>query len=176
MAPSPGSTIKIEKVTPPTYSPMSVFPPIADVIDVTKKEKPGKGFCLLMEDLMDAGLSTSADILVLEESALTAIGNMGWPHAWALRNFAKRLALPVLGMNGSYQEPELGELPNLRLAHIKTEKGAVSSVIKKEALKKEDSIISIYESFEVTRKDSPDVIEVNNSGESDSESEDEVEG
>ena len=155
---------------------MSVFPPIADVIDVAEKEKPGKGFCLLMEDLMDAGLSTSADILILEESALTAIGNMGWPHAQALHNFAKRLVLPVLGMNGSYQEPELGELPNLRLAHIKTEKGAVSSVIKKEALKKEDSIISIYESFEVTRKDSPDVIEVNNSGESDSESEDEVEG
>ncbi|KAM6497032.1 hypothetical protein JOM56_007505 [Amanita muscaria] len=74
-----------------------------------KIERPGKGFHLLLEDLLDAGLLTSADILILEESALTVIGGMGWPHAWALRNFSKHLTLPLLGMRGlQWLEPEFG--------------------------------------------------------------------
>lgn len=144
-----------EVTQPYSHRPIE-YPPTADVIELAEKERPGKGFHLLLEDLLDAGLLTSADILILEESALTVIGRMGWPHARALRNFSKRLTLPLLGMRGlQWLEPEFGELPDLALARIKTELKAPSPI------KKEDSMFRVqcYDS------NSPDIIEVSDSEE-----------
>jgi hypothetical protein len=143
----PNSESLEEIVTP------SLFPPVSDVIKLAEEEKPGKGFRQIMDDLLDAGLLSSDHILLLEEGALAAIGYMGLPHARALRNFAKRLVLPVLGLRGNYLQPELGELPNVRPTDVKFKLESSTST----SIKREDSG---YSDFLRNYTNDSDIIEI----------------
>ena len=50
---------------------------------------------------------TSEQILLVPEDVLSIIGIMGVARARILHNYAKRVVLPVLGLSGTHEEPEL---------------------------------------------------------------------
>ena len=77
------------------------------MIEKIKVDKPGKGFDGLLYALLEAGMVTSEQILLVPEDILSVIGIMGVACARILRNYAKRVVLPVLGLSGTYEEPEL---------------------------------------------------------------------
>ncbi|KAF8234676.1 hypothetical protein L208DRAFT_1006158, partial [Tricholoma matsutake] len=97
---SPSSSI-----TCPTAS--SLFPPVSDVIKMIEFDKPGKGFDRLLYVMLEAGMVTSEQILLVPEDVLSVIGVMGQARARILRNYAKRVVLPMLGLVGKYEEPEI---------------------------------------------------------------------
>lgn len=97
---SPSSSI-----TCPTAS--SLFPPVSDVIKMIEYDKPGKGFDRLLYAMLEAGMVTSEQILLVPEDVLSVIGVMGQARARILRNYAKRVVLPMLGLAGKYEEPEI---------------------------------------------------------------------
>lgn len=97
---SPSSSI-----TCPTAS--SLFPPVSDVIKMIEFDKPGKGFDRLLYAMLEAGMVTSEQILLVPEDVLSVIGVMGQARARILRNYAKRVVLPMLGLVGKYEEPEI---------------------------------------------------------------------
>ena len=97
---SPSSSI-----TCPTAS--SLFPPVSDVIKMIEVDKPGKGFDRLLYAMLEAGMVTSEQILLVPEDVLSVIGVMGQARARILRNYAKHVVLPMLGLAGNYEEQEI---------------------------------------------------------------------
>jgi hypothetical protein len=69
-------------------------------------EQPGKFWNQLEEFLWEAGVNSSEHILLADPTVLALVGNMGTQQATVLRNYAKRVILPVLGFQGTYQEDE----------------------------------------------------------------------
>ena len=56
------------------------------------------------EFLWEAGVNSSEHILLADPTVLALVGNMGAQQATVLHNYAKRVVLPVLGLQGTYQE------------------------------------------------------------------------
>jgi hypothetical protein len=61
--------------------------------------------------LLEAGITTSEQLLLLPEDVVSVIGDMGQARARILRNYAKRIVLPVLGLRGNYEDPEIAVDP-----------------------------------------------------------------
>ena len=67
-------------------------------------ERPGIFWSQLEEFLWEAGVNSSEHILLADPTVLALVGNMGAQQATVLRNYAKHVVLPVLGLQGTYQE------------------------------------------------------------------------
>ena len=109
-------------ISPPPYSamvnagylpsldrsqPFKTFPPVQDVVELVEVDEPGQQFGRLVDFLLEAGIFSSEQILLCPEDMLCVIGNMGLAQARILRNYAKHMVLPVLGLQGNYEEPDL---------------------------------------------------------------------
>jgi hypothetical protein len=75
-------------------------------------DKPGQGFGTFEESLMEAGVVLASQVVMLPEDVLSVIGDMGKARARIIRNYAKRIILPLLGLQGNYDEPEISASPN----------------------------------------------------------------
>ena len=53
------------------------------------------------------GITTAEQLLLIPEDVLSVIGNMGPARARVLRNYTKRVILPLLGLRGDYEDPEI---------------------------------------------------------------------
>ena len=87
---------------------------MGEVIALIKVDKPGENFEELGDILLEAGIATSEQILLLPEDVLCVVGNMGQAQARILRNYAKRIVLPLMGLRGNYQEPEIVVDPEVK--------------------------------------------------------------
>jgi hypothetical protein len=100
-------TIPITHVSNPRYSPILTYPSISTLLQILEVEKPGQNFGVMERCLTEAGLVSSHMIILLPENVLSTIGGMGQGRARILRNYAKRLVLPLLGLQRNYDEPEI---------------------------------------------------------------------
>jgi hypothetical protein len=69
-------------------------------------ERPGLYWNQLEIFLREAGIYSSEHVLLADPTVLALVGNMGPQQAVVLRNYAKRIILPLLGLRGTYQEDE----------------------------------------------------------------------
>lgn len=76
------------------------------MIALLDSERPGKYWNQLDIFLREAGIYSSEHILLADATVLALVGNMGTHQATILRNYAKRVVLPVLGLKYTYQEEE----------------------------------------------------------------------
>jgi hypothetical protein len=77
------------------------------LLDILHADKPEWGFDKLENDLVVAGFFTADQVLIPPESVLMFLGDMGLARARALCNYARRLVLPILGLLGNYDQPEI---------------------------------------------------------------------
>ena len=80
---------------------------MTEVIALLVVNRPGENFGELQNILLEAGIVTAEQLLLLPEDVLCVIGDMGQARARILRNYAKRVVLPLMGLRGNYEEPEL---------------------------------------------------------------------
>jgi hypothetical protein len=83
------------------------YPPIQLILKLIEADHPGQGFGELETPLLDAGLVASSQLVLLPEDVLSVIGDIGRKRARTLRNYAKRAVLPLLGLRGTYEQPEI---------------------------------------------------------------------
>ncbi|KAG1837557.1 hypothetical protein DFJ58DRAFT_626668, partial [Suillus subalutaceus] len=112
-----------ETPSPPPLSQQCHFESAAQIPNTTLPDYPKIGVLLALIDaerpelqiqelemsLLDAGVVLSSQVMLLLEDVLSVVGNMGQKQARILRNFAKRIVLPLLGLLNSYEEPEIEE-------------------------------------------------------------------
>jgi hypothetical protein len=106
--------------SPNSPAEFNIFPLVGEVTKLIEADKPGQGFGELEQVLLEAGLFTSEQILLLPEDVLSAISEIGRPQARILCNYAKCLVLPLLGLLRNYKEPEIEldpEVKNKRVRH-----------------------------------------------------------
>jgi len=84
-----------------------IYPPIRAILELINTDKPELQFGELEISLLEAGVISSHQVVLLPEEVLCLIGNMGLERARLLRNYAKRVVLPLLGVLGNYDEPEI---------------------------------------------------------------------
>ncbi|KAF8890354.1 hypothetical protein BD779DRAFT_1671320 [Infundibulicybe gibba] len=106
----PGHIPQIQPSAPShmTHIPYPIqpsFPHIQEVLQLVDENKPGEDFWELKELLLNAGLFSSEQILMLPEDVLGVI--VGLPQARVLRNYARHLVLPILGVHCNHDEPEI---------------------------------------------------------------------
>jgi hypothetical protein len=77
------------------------------LLELVQVNKPGQRFSELEESLLGVGVFTSDQVILLPEEVLAIIGNMGLARARILCNYAKRAVLPLLGLDGDYDEAEI---------------------------------------------------------------------
>jgi hypothetical protein len=92
----------------------NIFPPVGEVVNLIKAENPQKDFEELEKNLLEAGIFTSEQILLLPEDVLCVIGFMKRPQARILRNYAKQMVLPLMGLCDNYEEPEIVEYESIK--------------------------------------------------------------
>ncbi|KAG1851556.1 hypothetical protein C8R48DRAFT_612642 [Suillus tomentosus] len=85
------------------------YPKIGVLLVLIDAEKPELRIRELETSLLDAGVVLSSQVMLLPEDVLSVIGDMGQKQARILRNYAKRIVLPLLGLISSYEEPEIEE-------------------------------------------------------------------
>jgi hypothetical protein len=90
----------------PAARGQNIFPPLSSVMALLASERPGIFWNQLEEFLWEAGVNSSEHILLADPTVLALVGNMGTQQATVLRNYAKRVVLPVLGLQETYQEDE----------------------------------------------------------------------
>jgi hypothetical protein len=83
---------------------------VEEVIKLVEVDKPDRQFRQLLDYLLEAGITSSEELLLCPEDVLGVIGHMGLSRARILRNYSKRIVLPALGLQGNYEEPEIGIL------------------------------------------------------------------
>lgn len=83
------------------------YPPIKQLLNILHADKPEWGFDKLENDLVVEGFFTADQVLIPPESVLMFLGDMGLARARALCNYARRLVLPILGLPGNYDQPEI---------------------------------------------------------------------
>jgi hypothetical protein len=112
---SSGPALALSTFAPPSLHASSspnpfeakLFPPVSEVIALVEVDKPGEALGELESVLLEAGIVTSEQLLLLPEDVLCVIGYMGQARARILRNYARRIVLPLLGLRGNYEEPEI---------------------------------------------------------------------
>ena len=82
--PSQPCTFSNLSAAPPYYGP-----PIQQVLNLIKANKPGQGFSKLEETLGEEGLVSLCQVVILPEYVVSVIGNMGAKKARILCNYAK---------------------------------------------------------------------------------------
>ncbi|KAG2090411.1 hypothetical protein BD769DRAFT_1679693 [Suillus cothurnatus] len=85
------------------------YPGIGALLGLINVDEPELQFTDLETSLLDAGVVSSSQVILLPEDVLSIIGNMGQKQARVLCNYAKRIILPLLGLINSYEEPEIQE-------------------------------------------------------------------
>lgn len=98
---------------PPTVPPFD-YPLIAQALELIEADKPGQGFSEFENSLVEAGVVLASQAVMLPEDVLSVIGNMGNARARIIRNYAKRVVLPLLGLQGNYDEPEITVSENIQ--------------------------------------------------------------
>ncbi|KAG2140763.1 hypothetical protein BD769DRAFT_1333934, partial [Suillus cothurnatus] len=96
---------------PPLSQPCSTdnYPGIGALLGLINIDEPELQFTDLETSLLDAGVVSSSQVILLPEDVLSVIGDMGQKRARVLRNYAKHIILPLLGLINSYEEPEIQE-------------------------------------------------------------------
>jgi hypothetical protein len=56
----------------------------------------------------------ASQAVMLPKDVLSVIGDMGKARARVIRNYARRVVLPLLGLQGNYDEPEITVSTNRR--------------------------------------------------------------
>jgi hypothetical protein len=97
----------------------SIFPPVEDVIKLIMADRPAQGFSELKQVLLEAGLFTSEQILLLPEDVLSAISDIGRPQAKILCNYAKHIVLPLLGLLRNYKKPKIKLNPEVQNKRVR---------------------------------------------------------
>ena len=87
---------------------------MSELIALLVINRPGENFGELQDILLDAGIVTSEQVLLLPEDVLSVIGYMGQAQARTLRNYARRIVLPIMGLRGNYEEPEIVVDPEVK--------------------------------------------------------------
>ena len=109
------------------------YPPIKQLLDNLHADKPEWGFDKLENDLVMAGFYTADQVIIPPESVLMFLGDMGLARARALRNYARHLVLPILGLPGNYNQPEIDlskqtdEMHSDEVASAKNKEGSVEN-------------------------------------------------
>ncbi|KAG2140437.1 hypothetical protein BD769DRAFT_1335199, partial [Suillus cothurnatus] len=80
------------------------YPGIGVLLGLINVDEPELQFTDLETSLLDAGVVSSSQVILLPEDVLSIIGDMGQKWARVLRNHAKRIILPLLGLINSYEE------------------------------------------------------------------------
>jgi hypothetical protein len=96
---------------PPLSQPCSTdnYPGIGALLGLINIDEPELQFTDLETSLLDAGVVSSSQVILLPEDVLSVIGDMGQKRARVLCNYAKHIILPLLGLINSYEEPEIQE-------------------------------------------------------------------
>ena len=87
---------------------------MSELITLVEVNKPGENYGELKNVLLEAGIVTSKQVLLLPKDVLCVIGHMGQARARILRNYTKCLVLPALGLQGNYKEPEVDIDPEIK--------------------------------------------------------------
>jgi len=103
------------------------YPLIGALLGLIDAERPELQLGRLETSLLNAGVVSSGQVVLLPEEVLTLIGNMGQKRARILRNYAKRTVLPLLGLVGAYEEPEILSPVNKGKEHAVGGDGATDS-------------------------------------------------
>ena len=107
-APPELSTSSSSSSSMPVLAPYHLnYPSIQQILELIEADKPGQGFDELKTLLLDAGLASSSQLVLLPEDVLSVVGDMGQKRARILCNYAKRVVLPLLRLQGMYEEPEI---------------------------------------------------------------------
>ncbi|KAG1742267.1 uncharacterized protein EDB91DRAFT_1028277, partial [Suillus paluster] len=91
--------------SPPIPDPY--YPLIRVVLGLIDVKRPELQFGDLKMSLLDAGVVSSSQVVLLPEEVLSLIGDMGQKRARILRNYAKHIVLPLLRLSGAYEETEI---------------------------------------------------------------------
>lgn len=83
----------------------SIFPAIRVIIQGLEAEQPDVSFGDLEQKFLDAGITESPQILVLPEHVLCVVGELDLFHVRILRNYTRRIILPLLGFANTYDDP-----------------------------------------------------------------------
>ncbi|KAG1777587.1 hypothetical protein EV702DRAFT_945908, partial [Suillus placidus] len=84
--------------SPPPLSQLVHYPEIGALLGVIDANKPELRIGELETSLLNAGVVSSSQVILLPEDVLSVIGDMGQKRARILRNYAKRTVLPLLGL------------------------------------------------------------------------------
>ena len=110
VTPSPLDMLHTEEPKPSSTAMNTLqYPSIKQLLNLIHAEKPGKGFDEMEWGLLEAGLYTSDQVLLPPKDVLAFIGDMGLARARTLRNYARCLVLPILGLQRNYDEPEIDD-------------------------------------------------------------------
>ncbi|KIM91128.1 hypothetical protein PILCRDRAFT_1331 [Piloderma croceum F 1598] len=90
---------------PPLYS--ETYSPIKCILELIEADKPGKGYNKLKGILGEAGLVSSNHLVMLLEDVMCIIGNIGKMQVRVLHNYVKCSVLPLLRLQGNYDDPEI---------------------------------------------------------------------
>jgi hypothetical protein len=115
---------------------------VVEVLKLIEVEKPVQRFGRLLGFLLESGISSSDQLFLCPENVLCVIGDMGIAQARILRNYAKHIVLPVLGLQGNYEEAE-----------ITTHEAAIKKSIQIDCKVEETESEGTYEKCDVTDDD-----------------------
>ena len=80
---------------------------MSNIIALVEIDKPGESFGELERALLEVGITTAEQLLLIPKDVLSVIGNMGPARARVLRNYTKHVILPLLGLRGDYKDPKI---------------------------------------------------------------------
>lgn len=126
---------------PPSHA--DIYSPIKCVLELIETDKPGKGYTELEEVLGEAGLVSSSHLAMLPKDVLCIISDMGRARARVLRNYARRCVLPVLGLKGNYDNPEIASL----------DKGNTHAMVEVEDSTREDDLWQLEDDDDESNED-----------------------
>lgn len=126
-----------DKALPPSLCPSpssnpfeeNLFPPASEVLALLVIDRLGEHFGELHSTLLEAGIVQSEQLLLLPEDILSVIGNIGPAWARILRNYAKQIVLPLLGLQDNHKDPEIAIDPKIEEHGHSSEETGAESVI-----------------------------------------------
>ncbi|KAG1765170.1 hypothetical protein EV702DRAFT_943726, partial [Suillus placidus] len=94
---SPLPLLQLHNSSLPPLSQLVHYPEIGALLGVIDADKPELRIGELETSLLNVGVVSSSQVILLPEDVLSVISDMGQKRARILRNYAKRTILPFLG-------------------------------------------------------------------------------